>query len=223
MDLERVAPEPRLSRAEAARLFNLPEEPERRFVTIVANMRHALKDQRTFLRAARRVRESVPEAAFVLAGEGELLDETRAFAGELGLAHSAFFIGRCARVSELLNISDVCVLSSKGVEGFSNSITEYMAAARPVVATDIGGAREAIVEGETGYIVAPEDDALMAERIASLLQDPVRAREMGARGRRVVEEKFSCEVQLERIERLYEQLLSGARRAGGRLEERAAG
>ncbi|HLL15993.1 MAG TPA: glycosyltransferase [Pyrinomonadaceae bacterium] len=221
MDLERVAPRPKLSRAEAAALFGLPVEAGRRFVTIVANMRHAMKDQPTFLRAARRVRESAPEAAFVLAGEGELVPEIRAFAAELGLADDAFFIGRCAQVSELLNISDVCVLSSKGVEGFSNSITEYMAAARPVVATDIGGAREAIVEGETGYIVAPGDDAAMAERIAGLLADPARAARMGERGRRVVEEKFSCEVQLERIERLYEQLLH-ARRAGTRLAERAA-
>jgi glycosyltransferase involved in cell wall biosynthesis len=208
MDVERVAPQSKLSRIEALKLFDLPTEGSRRFVTIVANMRHAMKDQSMFLRAARRVGEAVPEAAFVLAGEGELLDETRAYAAELGLRDQAFFIGRCAQVSELLNISDVCVLSSRGVEGFSNSITEYMAAARPVVATDIGGAREAIVEGETGYIVAPGDDAAMAERIISLLQDAERAREMGRRGRAVVEQKFSCAAQLERTEQLYQTLLA---------------
>jgi glycosyltransferase involved in cell wall biosynthesis len=220
MDTERVAPESRLSRAAAAELFNLPREPSRRFVSIVANMRHPMKDQPTFLRAARRVRESVPEAAFVLAGEGELVPRIREYATELGLGDDAFFIGRCAEVSELLNLSDVCVLSSKGVEGFSNSITEYMAAARPVVATDIGGAREAIVEGETGYVVAPEDDATMAERIIALLTNPERARAMGKRGRQVVAEKFSCAAQLGRIENLYERLLAGrgAQPNGAELE-----
>jgi glycosyltransferase involved in cell wall biosynthesis len=207
MDVERVAPKPRLSRDEALRLFNLPTGGARRFITIVANMRHPMKDQRMFLRAARRVREAIPEAAFVLAGEGGLLEQTRAYARELGLQDEAFFIGRCAQVSELLNVSDVCVLSSRGVEGFSNSITEYMAAARPVVATDIGGAREAIVEGETGFIVAPGDDEALATRIVALLRDPAKAREMGRRGRAVVEQKFSCAAQLERIEQLYGQLL----------------
>lgn len=218
MDLERVAPQSRLTREEALRLFNLPVEGARRFVTIVANMRHAMKDQATFLRAARRVREVVPEAAFVLAGEGELLEQTRAYAAEIGLRDHAFFTGRCAQVSELLNVSDVCVLSSRGVEGFSNSITEYMAAARPVVATDIGGAREAIVEGQTGFVVAPGDDEAMASRIVALLQDGERAREMGRRGREVVEQKFSCAAQLEGTERLYEKLLE---RQSQRMKESA--
>ena len=215
MDTRRVAPGEHTPRAETLALLGLPREEGRRFVTIVANMRHAMKDQRTFLRAARRVREAVPGASFVLAGEGELLEETRAYASELGLGGDAFFVGRCARVSELLAVSDVCVLSSKGVEGFSNSITEYMAAARPVVATDVGGAREAVVEGETGYVVAPGDDAGMAERIVSLLQEPERAREMGRRGREVVERKFSCEAQLARTEQLYARLLARRARSGG--------
>ena len=124
----------------------------------------------------------MPESAFVLAGEGELVDQVRALAAQLGLEHDAHFIGRCARISELLAISEVCVLSSCGVEGFSNSIIEYMAAARPVVATDVGGAREAVTEGETGYIVAPGDDIAMADRIISLLQEPEKARAMGERG-----------------------------------------
>ena len=212
MDIERVAPAPRLSRAEALQLFKLPTDAPRRFVTIVANMRHALKDQPTFLRAAKRVREVVRDAAFVLAGEGELLEETRAFAAELGLERDAFFIGRCAQVSELLNLSDVCVLSSRGVEGFSNSITEYMAAARPVVATDIGGAREAILAGETGFIVAPGDDEAMAARIIELLKDPARAQAMGRRGHERVKQMFSCAAQLERTEALYEQLLAARAR-----------
>ena len=207
MDTSRVAPRPDLARDEALALLGLPREGARRFVSIVANMRHEKKDQATFLRAARRINEVVPEAAFVLAGEGEMQESLRALAAELGLASHTFFTGRCAHVAELLSVSEVCVLSSSGTEGFSNSIIEYMAAARPVVATDIGGAREAVVEGETGYIIAPGDDDALAARIISLLSEPERARRMGERGLQVVKEKFSCAAQVEHVENLYEQLL----------------
>lgn len=207
MDTSRVRPMPGLRREETLDALGLPRG--RRFVTIVANMRHHLKDQATFLRAARRVRERVPEAAFVLAGEGELVEHYRALAGELGLAGHAFFTGRCARVAELLAVSEVCVLSSRGVEGFSNSITEYMAAARPVVATDVGGAAEAVADGETGYVVTPGDEGALAARVAELLEDPEKARAMGERGLLRVKEKFSCEAQLARVEALYARLLGG--------------
>jgi glycosyltransferase involved in cell wall biosynthesis len=213
MDTKRVAPRTDLNRREVLEQLGLPLEPARRFVTVVANMRHAMKDQATFLRAARRVRTEIQDAAFVLAGEGELMESLRVEARELGLEKDTFFTGRCARVADLLAVSSVCVLSSKGVEGFSNSIIEYMAAARPVVATDIGGAREAVVDGETGYIVEPENEEEMAARIISLLKDPERAREMGERGLKVVREKFSCEAQLAEIEKLYARLLSKSRAA----------
>ncbi|MGB9178654.1 MAG: glycosyltransferase [Pyrinomonadaceae bacterium] len=189
----------------------------KRFVTIVANMRFDVKDHPMFLRAARRVRTEVEDAAFVLAGEGELTDSHRALASELGLESDAFFTGRCERVAELLAVSDVCVLSSKA-EGFSNSILEYMAAARPVVVTDVGGAREAVVEGETGYLVHSGDASAMAERIISLLRDTERAREMGRRGRKRVEQTFSDARQLEETQELYERLLTQSTVEGARVE-----
>lgn len=209
LEVERVAPQAVLEREEALALLGLPREEARRFVTIVANVRHPVKDHPMFLRAARRVRAEVPQAAFVIAGEGELMPTLRSLAGELGIERDVFFTGRCARVAELLAISEVCVLSSKA-EGFSNAILEYMAAARAVVATDVGGAREAIVEDETGYLVPSGDDAAMAERIITLLNDPERTREMGERGRLAVKEKFSCEAQLERTEKLYDELMAKA-------------
>lgn len=135
------------------------------------------------------------------------MEPMRALAAEQELAEHAFFTGRCADVARLLAVSDVCVLSSRA-EGFSNSILEYMAAARPVVATDVGGAREAVVEGETGHLVSSGDDAALAGRVIDLLREPERARAMGRRGRRMVEEKFSCAAQLERTEALYDRLLA---------------
>ncbi|HKY30083.1 MAG TPA: glycosyltransferase, partial [Pyrinomonadaceae bacterium] len=103
----------------------------------------------------------------------------------------------------------VCVLSSQS-EGFSNSILEYMAAGRPVVVTDVGGAREAVVSGESGYLVPAGDHKKMAECIISLLAEPERARAMGERGRLVARKKFSSEGRLYKTETLYEQLLARA-------------
>jgi glycosyltransferase involved in cell wall biosynthesis len=206
LDLERVSVPAELKRDEALAILGLPSEPSRRFVTIVANLRHPVKDHPMFLRAAARVREAVPDAGFVVGGEGELMPGLQEMAAQTGLGHDVFFIGRCERIPELLFASDVCVLSSKA-EGFSNAILEYMAAARPVVVTDVGGAREAMVEGETGYIVPSGDDTKMAERIIELLRDPERARAMGVQGRRIVREKFSCERQLENTLELYQQIL----------------
>jgi L-malate glycosyltransferase len=198
-----------LSRSETLLLLGLPPETngaQGKFITIVANMRHEVKDYPMFLRAARRVKTEVADARFLLAGEGELTESIRALTTELGLDDSTFFLGRCDKIAELLSISDVCVLSSKA-EGFSNSILEYMAAARPVVATNVGGAGEAIVEGETGFLVAPGDDSEMSDRIVRLLQNPDGARIMGENGRRIVEENFSCAVQLQKTEALYADLL----------------
>ena len=207
LDLDRVKLQPVLTREETLAALSLPQELSNRpLVTIIANMRLAVKDHPMFLRAAKRIREAIPAAAFLLAGEGELMPLIRTQTEELGLSGDTFFVGRCQKLAELLAASDVCVLTSKS-EGFSNSILEYMAAGRPVVVTDVGGAREVVVEGETGYLVQSGDDKTMAERIISLLRDPEKARAMGRQGRQVVEEKFSCAAQLERTEELYDRLL----------------
>lgn len=201
-----------VERKEVLARLNLPENLS--FVTIIANMRahvwnpepYCLKDHPTFLRAAQRVHQNVSDAAFIIAGEGDLKEATQELARDLGIEHRTFFIGRCQDVGALLSISDVCVLSSRS-EGFSNSILEYMAAGRPVVSTDVGGAREAVVHGESGYLVEAGDYEGMGEHITSLLRQPELARSMGERGRRIVMEKFSSQKQLQNVESLYSELL----------------
>lgn len=212
LDPARVERPQGFARRETLAALELPESG--RFVTIIANMRAhvlhpapaCLKDHPTFLRAAQRVHQIIPDAAFIIAGEGELKDSTQELAETLGIRDRTFFIGRCQTVGALLSISDVCVLSSSA-EGFSNSIIEYMAAGRPVVATDVGGAGEAVVHGQTGYLVPAGDDEQMAEYIISLLLNPERARLMGERARLVVRDQFSSIRQLQNTEELYRELL----------------
>ena len=203
LDLERLQPK-ETSRAKICEELNLPNDENLKFITLVANLRHPIKNQPLFLRAAKTVAAKFPEARFVLAGEGELKASLEALAREMDIADKMHFIGRCAKVPELLSISYAGVLTSFA-EGFSNSILEYMAARLPVVATNVGGANEAIVENETGFVVESDNDAMLAKRLVELLENPEKAKRFGAAGRRIVEEKFSCETQLRRTLELYNQ------------------
>ncbi len=207
LDLQRLLPTQNTEREEILRELGLPVVKKMQFVTIVANLRSDVKNHRMFLRAAQKVRGKIEKVAFVLAGEGELTGALKGFAADLGIEKDVFFIGGTAKIGELLSISDVCVLSSKS-EGFSNSILEYMSAAKPVVATRVGGAGEAVIEGETGFLVESGDDETLAKRLVELLQNYEKAKRFGARGRKIVEEKFTLAAQTTKTLELYEGLLA---------------
>ncbi len=189
--------------------LGLPTGVSIKFVTIVANLRSAVKNHRMFLSAAAKVNGEVSSVCFVIAGEGDLVEETKAFAAELGLTGQTFFLGRCEKVAELLSISSICVLTSES-EGFSNSILEYMAAGKPVVATDVGGAAEAIVEGETGFLVASQDHEALADRLIELLIDREKAERMGNKARQVADAKFSLDARKDKTLELYRDQLERA-------------
>ncbi len=201
LDLARLTTQTTDRKAICAEL-GLPDNENIKFITLVANLRHTVKNQPMFLRVADKVVREFPNAHFVLAGEGELLEDLQKTANELKIAGNTHFIGRCTRVPELLSISFAGVLTSIN-EGFSNSILEYMAAQLPVVATNVGGAGEAIIENETGFLVNSDDAETMASRLIELLKNENKAREFGAKGRQIVEEKFSCAAQLENTLKLY--------------------
>ena len=186
--------------------FGLPIGADTQFITIVANLRSEVKNHKMFLRAAKTVKESFKNVGFVMAGEGELTESLKEFAKDLGLENETHFIGRCSKVADLLSVSNICVLSSF-TEGFSNSIIEYMSVAKPVIATNVGGASEAIIEGETGYLVESEDDNQLAKRLLELLNNQEKAVEMGKKGQSIVEDKFSLSAQLDKTLSLYDSQL----------------
>lgn len=188
--------------------FGLPAAENIRLITMVANLRHPVKNIPMLMRAARRVIRDRPDTNFVIAGEGELEPELKEMAKQMGVDGHVHFTGRCSDVPALLGVSYACVLTSVS-EGFANSILEYMAAGRPVVATRVGGAAEAIVDGETGYLVAADDDAGMAARILDLLENSERAVTFGNAGKKIVEENFSRAAQLRNTMELYHSLLGG--------------
>ena len=184
--------------------YGIPDDA--RLITLVANLRHEVKNVRMFIRTAQRVSAEVEDVHYVIAGEGELLDSLQRGTNELTIRNRVHFIGRCEDVPALLSTSFACVLTSTA-EGFSNSILEYMAAGKTVVATSVGGAAEAIAEGKTGYLVKSDDDVAMTQKLIQLLEDPELARQFGRAGRERIEAEFSPAQQLEGTLALYRRLL----------------
>lgn len=213
VDLRRVAAPADIDREAIATALGIPAG--RRLVTMTAHLYNREKDFDALIAAAAAVIRHFPDVLFVCAGEGGPDDRGRieSLAAEVGVRKEILLPGRCNRIGELLAISEVGVLSSRS-EGLSNSVLEYMAAGLPVVATDVGGIGEAVLEGETGYLVPPGDPEALAERIVSLLIDPARARRLGEMGRERASRSFSPGALLSRTAALYERLLaeSGASR-----------
>ena len=181
-------------------------------VGMVAHFRED-KDHLTFLRAATEILRSVPSARFCLVGAGVLEPVVREWAHGLGIAERVEFRGRLE--GETLRAAvrqfSVSVLASKS-EGLPNTVLEAMAAARPVVATAVGGTGEVIEDGITGFLVQPGVPTAMAARIVSLLENPLLARRMGECGRHKVRREFTVERMADQFLDLYRGLLMERRR-----------
>jgi glycosyltransferase involved in cell wall biosynthesis len=149
----------------------------------------------------------VPEAVFVVAGDGPERTALEAKARELRLGDRIVFLGFRQDIPDLLASCDVFVLPSL-FEGLPASVLEAMAAGKPVIATAIGGTDEAIVHGETGLLVPPADPTALAEAIQLVLSDPVRAQRMAAAGQARVQQEFSVETMVQRVTTIYDELLN---------------
>ena len=148
----------------------------------------------------------------VIVGDGPLREKLQAQAQSLGVADSVRFVGTVADVRPSLAAMDVFVLPSHA-EGMSNALMEAMAAARPVVATAVGGNTEVVVDGKTGVLIPPADPAAIADAIAALLRDPDRAAGLGAAAREFVTRRFGARARVAELEQLYEERLALRRRA----------
>jgi glycosyltransferase involved in cell wall biosynthesis len=178
---------------------------DNKLVGIVARL-VPIKNHRLFLQAAKAVAETMPQARFLVVGDGELREELEAYAHDLGLDGKAIFTGWRRDLPRLYADLDVVALTSIN-EGTPVSLIEGMAAAVPVVATAVGGVPDVVVDGETGYLVQEEDVQGMAEAIIELLKNPEKARKMGSAGREAVYPRFTAQTLLANIKELYGELL----------------
>ncbi|MCX7752084.1 MAG: glycosyltransferase [Blastocatellia bacterium] len=166
-----------------------------------------------FLRAAQLVSERMPDVGFLIVGEemkgassgyGTAL---RALTVTLGLGARVVFAGFRREIPEVLAASDLLVHAATRPESFGLILCEAMAAGRPVIATNLGGAREIVVSGETGWLVPPADPSALAEAICALLGDAERRRAMGRAAERRVRAYFEARRMVEQFEHLLGELL----------------
>ncbi len=177
-----------------------PQEP---VVGIVAALRPE-KNHEGFLRLARMVADRVPQARFLVVGDGPRREELQALAEQVGLQKHVSFLGTRNDVDRLLRLMHVVVLTSH-VEAAPVTILEAMATGRPFVAPAVGSIPELIADGETGFVVPPGQLETQAQRVVQLLQDAALREQMGLAARRRAERHYS----LESMVRGYQQLLMG--------------
>jgi glycosyltransferase involved in cell wall biosynthesis len=168
------------------------------------------------VRALAMVRKRIAEASLLIAGDGPERGALEGLAAELGLKRAVSFLGWTAPalVPALMNRACVVVVPSRRLEPFGNVAVEAMMMARPVIVTDQGGLPEVVVHGETGFVVAADDPAALAEAAVRLLGNPSLARRLGQAGRERALQLFSLDRYAQEYEVLYRQIVDRAKRAG---------
>lgn len=164
-----------------------------------------VKNHGMVLDAARLLRDRGECFVLNLAGDGELIPECEAWVREHALTEKVRFLGYRDDVPSLTLEADVCVLVSIK-EGLPRAIIEAAACGRPMVATDVVGNRNAIVDGVTGFLVPLNDAKALADQLQTLLHNPGLRKDVGERARAYARTHFDERKVTERIMEVYDQL-----------------
>ncbi|HVL66259.1 MAG TPA: glycosyltransferase family 4 protein [Vicinamibacterales bacterium] len=166
------------------------------------------KGQRYLVEAAALVLREVPDAHFIIAGEGELRPALEHQIRQHRLEKHVILTGFRTDVLSLHKAFDVFVMSSV-TEGLGTSLLDAMASGKPIVATTAGGIPEVVRDGETGFLVPPRDHHAMAKALVRLLADESLRRRMGGAARDLAETRFSAERMVEQTLHVYEGVIGG--------------
>lgn len=168
------------------------------------------KNTGLLIEALPQVRKEIPEAVLVVVGDGREMPMLREKAAALGVADAVCFLGEVMEVPALLRRCEAGALVPNRNEGLSNTILEYMAAGLPVLATDCGGNRELVRDGETGRLVSQDAAAgEVASAWVALLRDRAQAEEMGQRAQAFMAQRHASAPVLETFRRFYEKVAAG--------------
>src|SRR2546427_7165082 len=190
-------------------LRGLGVPPTARVIGTVANL-SPIKDHATLLRAVALLTPKWPDLHVVLVGDGPCRSTLEELVCGLDLGGRVHFAGvrdNGPQLHQLLEVSVLCSLS----EGFPNTLIEAMAQGVPVVATDVGGTRDAVFNGTTGLLVPPSDPTRLAAALDSLLSDPNRRRAISVAAQHHVRDAFSADSVIASLETLYMSLVGQCR------------
>lgn len=180
-------------------------KPGKVLVGIVARL-SVEKDHQTLLLACKLLAEDITGFHLNIIGDGPLRESLEKMVRQLGIESVISFCGMRHDVPEQLRDLDIFVLSST-TEGISLTLLEAMATGLPIVATNVGGNPEVVVDGETGFIVPSKNPRELADKLLRLIADEDLRRQMGERGRKRVEEHFGIKETVRQYQELYHFLV----------------
>jgi glycosyltransferase involved in cell wall biosynthesis len=169
-----------------------------------------VKNHESLIRAFAALRGRDARPFLVLVGDGEKRVELERLARELGVQDAVCFTGELREHKNHHRGFDISVLVSLS-EGFPNAVVEAMAAGKPVVASDVGGNPDAVVDGGTGFLVAPVDIHQLTECLHRLVTDARLRRELGDAGLRRAESLYQADVVIGKLGTMYRELIAGAK------------
>lgn len=210
----RIGAFPPPSEAGRARLMALAPTPGNLIVVVAARLSPE-KGIHVLIDAAERVLAVHPGTRFLICGEGTERDRLESLIAEADIGHAFALVGFRRDLDDLLSNADLAVLPSF-TEGLPNAVLEASAAGVAVVATRAGGTPEAIVDGQTGWLVPPGDAAALASAISAVLGDPIKRGRMGAAGSDFVRSTFSFQTQAEAYLGLLDHVCRGVHSRGRR-------
>ena len=167
---------------------------------------HKQKGHCYLIQAVSKVRKEFPNVKLLVAGEGEEENNLKKLVKSLDLTNEVIFAGLSSDIEGILSMAELFILPSLW-EGLPNVLLEAMAAGKPVVATKVGGISEIVVPGETGMLIPPRDTDALAIAIIDLLQNRLKAKDMGEAARIRAGKRFSIYKMIEKTENLYQELL----------------
>lgn len=153
---------------------------------------------------------NIPDAKFIIAGDGEQRDYLENLAMSLGVSDSIKFTGRIPNdeLPRYIASSEIYVSTSLSDAGLAASTAEAMACELPVVITDFGNNRDWVKDGEGGFIIPTKNPAILAEQIVYLLQNQDVRKRFGKINRGVIEERNNYEKEMKLMEDIYFQLIN---------------
>jgi glycosyltransferase involved in cell wall biosynthesis len=167
---------------------------------------HPVKGFANLLTAMKSIHARFPDVFLWLVGDGEQRTALEAQVRQLGLENVVVFAGMRRDIPEILTAVDIFTLASH-VEGMPNAVLEAMAAGLPVVATQVGGVPEIVVDGQTGLLVPPADVQALARGLLTLIEDAPLRQRFGVAGRQRVFKRFDIAVTRQKTVDLYGRLL----------------
>ena len=209
-----TVPEPVSDRADRrARLAASLDLPEGTTIGVLVANLIGYKGHRVLIEALGQIKDQMPArwAILCVGRDDGIQAELEAAAREQGVFEHVRFLGSRGDVPSILAAADFS-LNCSHQEGFSNAVLEGMAHGLPMVVTDVGGNAEAVVDGECGFVVPPEDPVELGQAMVRLAADPDLAMRLGAAGRQRAQSLFSMESCITAYDALYRELVAESSR-----------